>query len=246
MTRLFSYCIPVDDGAAPNPFWGLCTLCICKPKIRRVAQVGDWIVGTGSRRSPIGDISGHVVYAMRVTKKLTMEQYDAFARKYCAKKIPDWVSRDERRWLGDAIYDFSTNPPILRQSVHSEADRRRDLSGAYALISEHFFYFGDKPRQLPLRLQAIAMQRQGHRSRANDALVQPFLQWIHGLRLAPAHLYGNPQRCLWEDSPSSENCTRRKAKNRSQGLALLKRKHESPAVGQSSHKASNRPKKTIC
>lgn len=45
--RLFSYCIPVDDGAAPNPFWGVCTLAICKPAIRRVAEVGDWIAGVG-------------------------------------------------------------------------------------------------------------------------------------------------------------------------------------------------------
>lgn len=22
--RLFTYCLPVDDGAAPNPFWGAC------------------------------------------------------------------------------------------------------------------------------------------------------------------------------------------------------------------------------
>src|SRR6266567_355065 len=72
---LFSYCIPYDDGAAPNPFWGLCTLAICKPIIRRVANIGDWIVGTGSVNSPIRDISGKVVYAMRVTQKKTMGEY---------------------------------------------------------------------------------------------------------------------------------------------------------------------------
>ena len=48
MPRLFSYCIPVDDAAAPNPFWGYCTLAICKPGHWRVAQVGDWVIGTGS------------------------------------------------------------------------------------------------------------------------------------------------------------------------------------------------------
>ncbi len=71
-TTLFSYCIPYDDGAAPNPFWGLCTLAICKPGIRRVAKEGDWVVGTGSVNSPAGDASGKVVYAMRVTQKMTM------------------------------------------------------------------------------------------------------------------------------------------------------------------------------
>ena len=76
MPTLFSYCIPYDDGAAPNPFWGLCTLVICKPGIRKVAQVGDWVVGTGSKRSPIGDIGGQVVYAMCVSQVLTMREYD--------------------------------------------------------------------------------------------------------------------------------------------------------------------------
>jgi hypothetical protein len=41
MKKLYSYCIPVDDGAAPNPFWDICTLVICKPVIRRTAQIGD-------------------------------------------------------------------------------------------------------------------------------------------------------------------------------------------------------------
>lgn len=35
MPTLYTYCIPYDDGAAPNPYWGICTLVICKPVIRR-------------------------------------------------------------------------------------------------------------------------------------------------------------------------------------------------------------------
>ena len=61
---LFTYVVLHDTGAAPNPFWGTCTLVICKPRIRRAAQVGDWVVGTGSAESPIGDRRKHVVYAM--------------------------------------------------------------------------------------------------------------------------------------------------------------------------------------
>lgn len=68
--RLFSYCIPHDHGAAPNPFWGVCTLTICKPGIRRVAQVGDWVVGVGSVNVGGKDYSGKLVYVMKVTKRL--------------------------------------------------------------------------------------------------------------------------------------------------------------------------------
>ncbi|MGC9261259.1 MAG: hypothetical protein ACP5I8_14435 [Phycisphaerae bacterium] len=45
MAKLFTYTIKIDDGAAPNPFHGLCTLVICKPAIRRCAKAGDWVVG---------------------------------------------------------------------------------------------------------------------------------------------------------------------------------------------------------
>lgn len=34
-----------DYGFAPNPFFGVCTLATCKPRIRSVAQIGDWVVG---------------------------------------------------------------------------------------------------------------------------------------------------------------------------------------------------------
>jgi hypothetical protein len=72
---LYSYCLRYDTGAAPNPFGGICTLVICKPAIRRVAQPGDWVVGLGASSSPIGDVSGRVVYAMKITERLTMQGY---------------------------------------------------------------------------------------------------------------------------------------------------------------------------
>ena len=64
--RLFSYVVAHDGGAAPNPFWGVCTLVICKPKIRQSAEVGDWIAGTAPKSSPR---AGGLIYAMKVTKE---------------------------------------------------------------------------------------------------------------------------------------------------------------------------------
>lgn len=54
MPRLFSYTIPIDDGSAPNPFRGMCSLAICKPGIRRTAEEGDWVAGLGSKKAPSG------------------------------------------------------------------------------------------------------------------------------------------------------------------------------------------------
>ena len=44
--------------------------------------------GTGSVKSPIGDVSGCVVYAMRVTNKMTMPDYDHFTQRALPEKIP--------------------------------------------------------------------------------------------------------------------------------------------------------------
>lgn len=230
MPRLFSYCIPVDDGAAPNPFWGYCTLAICKPVIRRVAQEGDWIIGTGSRRAPgpdgSRDLSGHLVYAMRVKHKLPMEEYDAWARRHCPRKIPHWTARDHRHRLGDAIYDFRFNPPRLRDSVHDEGNRRRDLSGRYVLISDHFFYFGDNPVPLPRTLLPLARQTLGHRSRANAALLEPFLAWLGARGLKPKKLYGKPQVRVFD--PSRSLCDRITAPCRTAGSFRKAREERCP------------------
>ena len=193
MAEIFSYCIPIDDGAAPNPFWGVCTLVICKPAIRRIAQVGDWVLGTGSRRSPIGDIATKVVYAMRVTERLTMQAYNSRTRQKLHEKIPDWDNADYRRRLGDSIYDFTVYPNVIRKSVHDERNRERDLRGKYALLSTHFFYFGDKPIELPPDLHEIIKTGQGHLRIRAPEIVDRFVGWIEGLKIAPTSLLGEPQ-----------------------------------------------------
>ena len=197
MATLFTYCVQHDIGAAPNPFWGVCTLVICKPAIRRAAMVGDWIVGTGSKNSSIGDMSGKVVYAMKVTKKMEMQEYDAFTKRHLPAKIPSWYSHDVRLRLGDSVYDFSYDPPKIVRSVHNEKNRRKDLSGKYALLSKHFWYFGDKAPLLPDDLREIVKQGPGHRSRVNDPFIERFLEWLYGLKLEPNRLYGKPQEDIF-------------------------------------------------
>ncbi len=189
---LYSYIIKHDNGVAPNPFWGICTLVICKPTIRRSAQVGDWIVATGSKNSPIGDISGKAVYIMKITKKMTMKEYDAYTKEYLPQKIPFFKSKDLRHIVGDSIYDFSYNPPELRESVHNEKNKKRDLSGKYALLSDYFFYFGNKPIELPDHLKNLLCKTQGHKSKSNTILFNPFLDWVSSLNLKRNKLYGKP------------------------------------------------------
>ena len=175
MARLYSYVVRDDNGSAPNPFFGNCTLAIGKPRIRREAEVGDWIAGVASKRHG----PGRLVYAMRVTNVVSMKDYDL---RFPARR-PDVRSKDWRRWLGDSIYDFSSNPPSVRKSVHGEEHRDNDLGGENVLVSDDFVYFGEAPIELPPKLLPIARVQQGHRSKLNEPLVAPFERWIRSLKI---------------------------------------------------------------
>lgn len=192
--KLYSYTVLYDDGAAPNPFWGICTLAIRKPAIRRAAEIDDWIVGLGSVNSPLGNISDHMVYAMKITSKMTLEEYDQFCKTFVPKKRPDWRNRDYRMRMGDCVYNFvgSANPKI-RTSIHTEDNRERDLSGAYALLSKQFYYFGNRPIKLPDNLLPITHTTQGHQSDINQPYVELFINWIEGLDYRPNKVIGEPQ-----------------------------------------------------
>ncbi|MEH2037108.1 hypothetical protein [Nostoc sp.] len=192
--RLFSYCLRYDDGAAPNPFWELCTLAICKPVIRRAANIGDWVVGLGSTQSPIGNITDCIVYAMQVTDKMTLQKYDEFCRVYSPHKIPKWNSKIFEYRVGDCIYDYSQGEqPVLRPSVHDISNQETDLGGINVLMSRHFYYFGDKAVRLPACLTPLIHKNQGHKSTANQPYVKPFVIWIDNLGYTPNQVHGEPQ-----------------------------------------------------
>lgn len=192
--KLFSYTLNYDDGAGPNPFWGVCTLAIRKPAIRIAAEIGDWIVGLGSPNSPIGDISDHIVYAMKVTSKMTLGEYDQFCKTFVPKKKPDWRNIDYRMRMGDCIYNFiSADSVKMRTGIHKEENQEKDLSGQYALVSKQFYYFGDQPVKLPDDLKPIMHTGTGHKSDKNQSFLESFVSWVENMDIVPNKALGDPQ-----------------------------------------------------
>jgi hypothetical protein len=143
---------------------------------------------------------------MKVTDVITMPGYDQLCRTKHPKKSPDWGSKDYRRQVGDCQYDYSQGPePILRPGVHAEINRERDLSGKNALLSEHFYYFGNQPVDLPASLKPIIHSTQGHKSTLNNPYVEAFERWIKEAEYRKNHLYGEPQlKANFESDP--EGC----------------------------------------
>lgn len=208
MPRLFTYTIPYDDGAAPNPFNGMCSLAICKPSIRRVARPGDWVAGFGSKYAPSGDMSGCLVYAMLVQEVVSLEEYDRFAPTRWPHRIPNIRSGALQDRLGDCIYDYSNGmPPTQRDGVHDIGNQSTDISGENVLISYDFYYFGSKAIRLDDKLRPILHQTQGHKSTCNADYFTPFVEWIRSTAPNVGQIYGWPDSVVdWDRSRGCGGC----------------------------------------
>ena len=184
--KLHSYVVAIDDGFAPNPFYGFCTLATCKPKIRHHAQVGDWILGTGSKKR---GQQGTLVYAMRVTEKMTCESYWADPR--FEDKRPN-LYQSIRKSRGDNIYHRhpENGKWIQEDSCHSNGDGTpnrdhiaRDTSSANVLISDDFIYRGGGPELLipDCNGKSVCHTGIGHSNKFDDATVKGFIDWVRPL-----------------------------------------------------------------
>lgn len=154
LPKIYSYKLSRDFGFAPNPFHGICTLATCKPQIRRGAQVGDLIIGCGSAQLKM---VGKIIFAMRVSEKLTFQQYWDDPR-FLSKKV-DLLSSKSFAY-GDNIYHIENNQWIQEDSHHSFDDGLvnlenldRDLGSDNVLVSNDFVYWGANAPMMPPHLR---------------------------------------------------------------------------------------------
>ena len=179
---VFVYVVARDFGFAPNPFHGFCTLACCKPRIRSVADIGDWIFGVAG-----GDLveAGHCVFGMRVTETLSFDEYWLDPRFEVKKPL-----RNGSRvmMLGDNIYHRESVNAEWQQedSHHSRPDGSPDASNIATdtqtnrvLVSEHFTYFGASAPAIPAYVLDAIGYRNGRNHRRFSALAaKPLLFWF--------------------------------------------------------------------
>ena len=166
-----AYIVSVDSGFSPNPFGRSCTLACCKPTIRRKAEVGDIIVGSGSCGC---GLSGRLIYAMRVGRILPLQDYwDSYPSKRPSAKTP--ITQ-----RGDAVWhkDSSGTWRGVRGALHDHRQRDRDLRGENALIASESYYFGRDAIQVPSEYSAILATTQGHKNTHDAKLIGRFWSWL--------------------------------------------------------------------
>ncbi len=184
--RLHSYVVKIDDGFAPNPFYGFCTLATCKPSIRRHAQIGDWIIGTGSKQKLR---HGTLVYAMRVTEKMS---YDSYWRDPRFRDKRPNLLQSIRKSRGDNIYHRNPSNRVWVQedSCHSNRDGTpnkdhicRDTGADSVLISDDFVYLGGGPPLWIPEFKGVSVchKGRGYRNKFDTVTVQSFVRWLKSL-----------------------------------------------------------------
>lgn len=180
--NVFVYVVARDFGFAPNPFHGFCTLACCKPRIRSVAEIGDWVFGVAG-----GELAkpGHCIFGMRVTEALTFEEYWLDPRFEVKKPI-----RNGSRvmMLGDNIYHRQKAGSAWQQedSHHSRPDGSPDASNISTdtqanrvLVSEDFTYFGISAPSIPRNvLEAVGYSNGRNHRRFGALTAQPLLSWF--------------------------------------------------------------------
>jgi hypothetical protein len=181
---IYSYVVVRDHGFAPNPFYGYCTLATCKPKIRKGAQEGDWVIGNGSVAVQNGKYKNKLIYAMRVDEKISFDDYWDDDRFYFKRPI---MNGSNKQFYGDNIYhrDVTTGEYIQENSHHSlengllnELNYNRDLKSEYVLISKTFWYYGENAICIPSRFKDIIKEGIGEKKITDEKLINKFIIWL--------------------------------------------------------------------
>jgi hypothetical protein len=142
---IYSYTVARDYGFAPNPFGGYCTLACCKPKIRKGASIGDWVVGVGGTKN---NLVGRIIYAMIVEEAMSFEDYWNDPRFQFKKPV---LEGGHKGFFGDNIYrwDDRLDKYVQSNSHHSSPDGStsthnlsKDTGADRVLISSNYIYFG--------------------------------------------------------------------------------------------------------
>ena len=184
--KLYSYVVARDFGFAPNPFYQFCTLGTCKPEIRKRAEIGDWIVGTGSKTH---GRQGHIVFVMQVTEAMSFNDYWSDSR--FQQKKPN-LRGSKKQAFGDNIYyrDAVTCEWNQLDSHHSYPDGTpniknidNDTKTDRVLISEDYIYWGGEGPQIPELFRDfcghdLCKVGMGHKCKFPDNMVADFVDWI--------------------------------------------------------------------
>ena len=132
--KLRSYKMTHDTGFAPNICGNTLSLATCKPKIRQICNIDEWIAGFTSKKvNGKQVIEKRLIYLAKVSDKINFAEF----WHYFEHKRPNRVEN------GDNIYKPSgKNYEQMPNAHHGEFCKENDLKADNVLLCYEFYYFG--------------------------------------------------------------------------------------------------------
>jgi hypothetical protein len=135
MATLFSYVVDHDLGFAPNPYVGYCTLVHCKfggrggrRNIVEMAEVGDWIMGTGGRNHDSAG-NGTLIFLMRVDEIMPFEKFLRDLRFQGRRDCIDRGSGNKRALISRRYFYFGRNALTISELPSEFTTRELEKKG---------------------------------------------------------------------------------------------------------------------
>lgn len=195
--RVHTYVIATDAGSAPNYERPFVTLAVCKPRIRRKAEVGDLVLAfAGKKVNP--DEPHTVVWAGVVREKMTFAEYwndPRFAgKKPDRSQTPDNFYRPVNGHL-----EWVPNPVHDREATH------HDTGGTYVLGFAPAWRFGAfgplMPAEFALRMSG---GRRGERLvDLTEGAWQRLKTWLDTNSSETEPVEGTRRRCKQNPPPKT-------------------------------------------
>lgn len=188
MAKIYYYKMTVDNGGAPSVHDGLLSLAICKPEIRRCAQVGDWVMGFGANGFQVAGrriVGNPLVFVARITgRELAGSYYTDPAYRTRADCIYERRSVRFQRRPGALYHDRPEDLP-------HDLGEYPDYPKSTVLLSEDFRYFvgggtTEYHPRLPGLSDVVAGIGRGHRIAYPGTSVDELLRKL--------------QRLLWQQT----------------------------------------------
>lgn len=131
--RVHTYVIAVDAGSAPNYDRPCVTLAVCKPRIRKKAQIGELVLAfAGKQVNPIEPHS--VVWAGIVSEKMSFADYWN-DRRFAGKKPDKSKHPDNFYRPANGGLEWVTN------EVHGPEATEHDTNGKFVLAFSQAWQF---------------------------------------------------------------------------------------------------------